>query len=156
MPPSGYRTRSVTAPERAPAVRLADVLGYMAARGFTREAGSAAATSKETWTTVPAGLSAADAHRVRRDGLLWHELLRARCRHGRTRLMWAASVGRAARVEELLAWGAPVDARAAQGWTALHFAAFFGHAECCGLLIAAGARLDARTHDGSTPLMVAQ
>ena len=98
--------------------RLADVLPYVAAMGYVREAGAAAATSRETWTTVPPGLSEEQQTRVRRDGLLWQVFVKARYRSpyddddddddsedddsedddsfiglGWTRLMWAACKG---------------------------------------------------------------
>ena len=62
-------------------------------------------------------------------------------RSGRLCLSVAASNGRTAAVEFLLASGADVDASPGDrvGWTALHAAAASGHVEIMGLLLAAGA-----------------
>ena len=54
------------------------MLPFVAAAGYVREAGAAAAASKETWTSVPPGFSPEEQRRVRRDGLLWQVLVKAR------------------------------------------------------------------------------
>lgn len=70
----------------------------------------------------------------------------------------AATLGRAARVTELLA-GAPwaVDTLAPDGWTALHLAAHFGHGETLAVLLAAGAdpNLYGRGFERNLPLHAA-
>jgi ankyrin repeat protein len=84
----------------------------------------------------------------------WCGLVRVRSgRHKRTRLMYAAIRGRAARVEWLLARGAPKDAKTETGWTALHVASCSNSATgaFCALL-AAGVNVNARAIDGVTPL----
>jgi ankyrin repeat protein len=51
----------------------------------------------------------------------------------------AAALGKLARVEELIARGAPVNAFGAFGFTALHYAAHLGHLECARALLDGGA-----------------
>ena len=74
-------------------------------------------------------------------------------RSGRLCLSVAASNGRTAAVEFLLASGADVDASPLDraGWTALHAAAAYGHVEIMGLLLAAGADVH-KMDRGGTPL----
>ena len=61
-----------------------------------------AGLSRETWTAVPAGLSAADADRVRADHPIWPRIINLR--HGmwkETRLGWAARSRKLVRLREL-------------------------------------------------------
>ena len=48
-------------------LKLTDVIGFVALNGYVREAEACAGLNRETWRCIPAGLSAADANRVRRD-----------------------------------------------------------------------------------------
>ena len=52
-------------------LKLTDVIGFVALNGYAREADACAGLCRETWRCIPAGLSAADADRVRRDHPLW-------------------------------------------------------------------------------------
>ena len=140
------------------------MLPFVAAAGYEREAGAAAATSRETWTIVPPGLSPEEQRRVRRDGLLWQVLVKARYKQdmaddtidgGWTRLMWAAREGKLARIIELCEWGADVNAASEDGHTALRSASAYGHLACVRELLARGAFVDAASKDGATPLYVA-
>ena len=74
-------------------------------------------------------------------------------RSGRLCLSVAASNGRTAAVEFLLASGADVDGSPLDrvGFTALHAAATYGHVEIMGLLLAAGADVH-KMDRGGTPL----
>jgi hypothetical protein len=95
----------------------------------------------------------------------WSGLVRVRHgRYKRTRLMYAAREGDAARVAWLLARGAPREvatARTGYSWvrgryTALHFASSArGGAAAVSVLLAAGAGIDAAADGGRTPLIVA-
>lgn len=72
---------------------------------------------------------------------------------GWTPLHCAASAGRGAAVDALLAAGAPVDARTRGGGrTPLHYAASKGHADVVTALLAAGADPTLRDALGATPL----
>jgi hypothetical protein len=144
--------------------RLADVLPFIAAAGYVRAAGAAAATSRETWKSVPPGLSPEEQRRVRRDGLLWQVLVKARYKHklssgaidgGWTRLMWAARFGKLARVVELCDWGTDVNAASECGLTALWEASAYGHLACVRELLARGAAVDAADMGVATPLFAA-
>jgi hypothetical protein len=87
---------------------------------------------------------------------LWSGLVRVRAGPGeRTRLMYAAAHGDAARVAWLLARGAPREARDVRGTTALFFASSKGHADAVRALLAAGANVDASNNNGVTPLWTA-
>jgi hypothetical protein len=73
----------------------------------------------------------------------------------RTRLMYAAMRGDAARAAWLLARGAPRETKNSLGWTALHLASWAGHADVVRTLLAAVANVEAASLDGSTALSIA-
>ena len=75
--------------------------------------------------------------------------------HGRTRLMYAADHGDAARVAWLLARGAPRETKDDYGFTALHHASWKGHTDAVRALLATGANVDAVMNDGVTSLRIA-
>ena len=127
---------------------LSLVVAFLAPRDQCR----LAATCRATWRCVPAGLSAADADRVRRDHPLWQAIIDDRVDE-QTRLHWAAHRGDLARVRELCDWHADVEARDGLGWSALHHSSNAGHAECARELISRGADIEADNEDGCTPLM---
>ena len=86
----------------------------------------------------------------------WSGLVRVQMgQHKRTRLMFAAAHGDAARVAWLLARGAPRDARSDEGWTALRQASSKGHTDAVRTLLAAGANANIMCIFGGTPLMEA-
>jgi cytohesin len=70
----------------------------------------------------------------------------------RTLLHWAAAVGTAPVVDQLLARGCDVNARDYQGETPLHAAAQKGHMKAIRALIDAGADVNARARSDWTPL----
>ena len=104
-PPARRRpaTRSAVAAEAYERrLKLTDVIGFVAQNGYAREANACAGLCRETWRCIPAGLSAADADRVRRDHPLWQAIIDLK--HGKfkeTRLCFAASFGRLSHVREL-------------------------------------------------------
>ena len=57
-------------------LKLTDVIGFVALNGYAREANACSGLCRETWRCIPAGLSAADADRVR---------LASRCAEGQQR-----------------------------------------------------------------------
>ena len=138
-------------------LKLTDVIGFVALNGYAREANTCAGLCRETWRCIPAGLSASDADRVRRDHPLWQAIIDLP--HGgkrRTRLRSAVHRGDLARVRELCDWRAGVDARCASGWTALHWACCFGQKDIARELISHGADVNSTIHDSrSTPLILA-
>ena len=73
----------------------------------------------------------------------------------RTRLMYAAAHGDAARAAWLLARGAPREAKDFYGCTALYWASEKGHADAVLTLLAAGASVDAASSGSATPLWTA-
>ena len=86
----------------------------------------------------------------------WSGIVRVRAGPGkRTRLMYAAAQGDAARVAWLLARGAPREAQDADGQTALHWACRNSHMTAMRALLAAGADIDAAQESGRSPLWVA-
>ena len=133
-------------------LKLTDVIGFVALNGYAREANTCAGLNRETWRFIPAGLSAPDADRVRRDHPLWQAIIDD-CVDEQTRLHWAAHRGDLARVRELCDWHADVEARDGMGWSALHHASNKGHAECARELISRGADIEVENEDGCTPLM---
>ena len=165
-PPARRRpaTRSVVAADALAyerRLKLTDIIGFVAQNGYAREADACAGLCRETWRCIPAGLSASDADRVRRDHPLWQAIVDLK--HGtdkRTRLMLAANHGDFARVRELCDWRAEVNAQSASGLTALHSASYLRHADrrhenCSRELIGRGANVNAASNTGYTPLMLA-
>ena len=136
-----------------------DVVEVCALAGWTEVGEACAALSRETWRCVPAGLSAEDCARVRRDHAIWRSIIDApHGDAGNTRLIEAAARGDTARVRDLCDWHARVDARDAFGLTALHVAAAEGHAAVVAELLARGADVNALAGGGrhtSTPLIEA-
>ena len=139
-------------------LKLTDIIGFVAQNGYAREANTCAGLCRETWRCIPAGLSASDADRVRRDHPLWQAIIDLR--HGRlkrTRLSLAASYGDLARLRELCDWRADVGAQSASGWTALLYASNMGLDEgCVRELITRGANVNAIGVTSKwTPLLLA-
>ena len=133
-PPPARRTRAAVAAARAydsayaHRLKLTDIIGYVALNGYAREAAACAGLNRETWTCVPAGLSADDADRVRAGHPLWQAIINLR--HGyfeTTRLGWAAKEGKLARVRELCDWHADLEAADICGSTPLYNAVVFCH-----------------------------
>jgi ankyrin repeat protein len=105
--------------------------------------------------------TAEDVHQMARDGQLdllkaavakAPQLVQAKNPDSETALHEAASYGRTAIVEFLLASGAEVDARDEDGETPLRDAAKYGHTAAMKLLIAKGADVNAVDMDGDTSL----
>ena len=137
-------------------LKLTDVIGFVALNGYAREASRCAGLNRETWRCIPAGLSASDADRVRRDHPLWQAVIDLR--HSdikRTRLVWAASNGHLARVRELCDWRADIEAADKDGCTPLSWASVLGHLDIVRELLARGANVNAVSisNNGFTPLM---
>jgi ankyrin repeat protein len=122
-------------------VRLDEVMGYVALRGWTRDGAHAFAATRDQW---------------RNDVQMQWGL--AKARHGErrmTRLMWACREGRLPRVRELIAWTSDVNAVDARGWAPLHFACAEGHLEVARELLARGAKIEAKDKSGDTALHIA-
>ena len=160
-PPPARRTRATVATARAhdPAyeqrLKLTDVIGFVALNGYASEASRCAGLNRETWRCIPAGLSASDADRVRRDHPLWQAIIDLK--HGEdkgTRLGWAAYYGHLARVCELCDWRADIEAADMHGHTPLWWASHSGHLDIVRELLARGANLEA-PQGGWTSLHVA-
>ena len=135
-------------------LKLTDVIGFVALNGYAREANACAGLNRETWRCIPAGLSASDADRVRRDHPLWQAIIDLK--HGaskRTRLWRASHNGHLARVRELCDWRADIEAADMYGNTPLHYASYRGHLDIVRELLARGAKVNAVCNDGYTPLM---
>ena len=137
-------------------LKLTDVIGFVAMNGYAREANACAGLNRETWRCIPAGLSASDADRVRRDHPLWQAIIDLK--HGAwkwSRLGWAAYYGHMARVRELCDWRADVEAADRDGRMPLWWASCRGHLDIVRELLARGANIEAATQSGSTSLLVA-
>jgi hypothetical protein len=136
-------------------LKLTDVIGFVALNGYAREANACAGLSRETWRCIPAGLSAADADRVRRDHPLWQAIIDLR--HGgwkQTRLALVAEHGSLARVRELCDWRADVEAvDRTVGWTPLFLASIKSTTDVVRELLAHGADPNTVTIYGKTPLI---
>ena len=76
--------------------------------------------------------------------------------NGMMPLHWAASEGRKAVAELLLANKAEVNAKDNFGMTPLHWAALLGHKAVVELLLANGADVNAKANNGWTPLHTAE
>ncbi len=113
-------------------LKLTDIIGFVAQNGYAREASRCAGLNRETWRCIPAGLSAADADRVRRDHPLWQAIINLK--HGEyfeTRLGWAARSGHMARVRELCDWRADIEATGCHGYTPLIYLCKQTRPPCC-------------------------
>ena len=161
-PPPARRTRAAVAAARAPdpayerRLKLTDVIGFVALNGYAREASRCAGLNRETWRCVPAGLSASDADRVRRDHPLWQAIIDLRYSEMKTtRLGWAVYYGHLARVRELCDWHADIEAADEYGWMSLIVASDRGHLNIVRELLARGANVEAATQGGWTVLIVA-
>ena len=137
-------------------LKLTDVIGFVALNGYAREANACAGLNRETWRCIPAGLSAADADRVRRDHPLWQAIIDLK--HGKrkmTRLGYAADNGHLARVRELCDWRADIEAADIYGGTPLYCACQRGHHDIVRELLARGANIEVSTQGGLTSLYIA-
>ena len=135
-------------------LKLTDIIGFVALNGYAREANACAGLNRETWRCIPAGLSASDADRVRRDHPLWQAIIDLKhSEHKETRLGWAAIIGHLACVRELCDWRANIEAADKYGGTPLHCASYRGHLDIVRELLARGAKVNAVSSDGWTPLM---
>jgi hypothetical protein len=135
-------------------LKLTDVIGFVALNGYAREANTCAGLNRETWRCIPAGLSAADADRVRRDHPLWQAIINLK--HGafkQTRLCWAARCGHLARVRELCDWRADVEATDYYNNTPLITAIDYGHLDVVHELLYRGADANAANCNGWTSLI---
>jgi hypothetical protein len=155
LPPPPARRRPATRSIVAAAVaveardyerrlKLTDVIGFVAQNGYAREANACAGLNRETWRCIPAGLSAADADRVRRDHPLWQAIIDLK--HGRfeeTRLCRAARKGQFLVVRGLCDWRADIEARDYRSSTPLMLAYMFNHVAVMHELLACGANTEA-------------
>ena len=137
-------------------LKLTDVIGFVALNGFAREASRCAGLNRETWRCIPAGLSASDADRVRRDHPLWQAIIDLR--YGwlkETRLGMASRRGSLARVRELCDWRADFEATDKYSRSPLWYASAVGHLSVVRELLARGANIEAADKGGWTSLIVA-
>ena len=137
-------------------LKLTDVIGFVALNGYAREASRCAGLCRETWRCIPAGLSASDADRVRRDHPLWQAIIDLKHKHSwltATRLGWAAYNGHLALVRELCDWRADIEAADMYGDTPLKDASYRGHLDIVRELLARGANVNVVNNSGWTPLM---
>ena len=158
-PPARRRpaTRSIVAAEAYERrLKLTDVIGFVALNGYAREANACAGLNRETWRCIPAGLSASDADRVRRDHPLWQAIINLR--HGalkETRLGQTSLYGHLARVRELCDWRADIEAADTDGCTPLYNASVQGHLDIVRELLARGANIETANNNGATSLIIA-
>jgi hypothetical protein len=158
-PPARRRpaTRSVVAAQAYERrLKLTDVIGFVALNGYAREADACAGLNRETWRCIPAGLSAADADRVRRDHPLWQAIIDLK--HGQqrqTRLVLAARNGSLARVRELCDWLADIEATDCFDLTPIYLASKYGHINIVRELLARGTNINAATGSGRMSLLAA-
>jgi hypothetical protein len=135
-------------------LKLTDIIGFVALNGYAREASRCAGLNRETWRCIPAGLSAADTDRVRRDHPLWQAIVNLK--HGArkgTRLCWEARCVHLARVRELCDWRADVEATDEYNETPLVSASYNGHHEVVRELLSRGANVNTATSYGYTALI---
>jgi hypothetical protein len=158
-PPARRRpaTRSAVAAEAyEQRLKLTDVVGFVAQSGYAREANACAGLCRETWRCIPAGLSTADADRVRRDHPLWQAIINLRLGKWKTtRLSWAAREGKLSRVRELCEWRAGVEEEDEDGYTPLWGASLNGHLDVVRELLTREANIEAATSAGVTSLIIA-
>ena len=135
-------------------LKLTDVIGFVALNGYAREADACAGLNRETWRCIPAGLSAADADRVRRDHPLWQAIINLK--HGafkQTRLNLAVRRCSLARVRELCDWRANVEAIDSCNNTPLIIAILIGHLDVVRELLSRGANVNAADCNSYTALI---
>jgi hypothetical protein len=138
-------------------LKLTDVIGFVAQNGYARESSACAGLNRETWRCIPAGLSAADADRVRRDHPLWQAIINLKQTKGYwkdTRLVWAVRCGHLARVRELCDWRADIEATDCNNRTPLHSARYNGNHEVVRELLSRGANTNAADCNGHTALIL--
>jgi hypothetical protein len=136
-------------------LKLTDVIGFVALNGYACEADACAGLNRETWRCIPAGLSAADADRVRRDHPLWQAIIDLKHGHKKnTRLMLAAQRGNLARARELCDWRADVEATDYCNETPLFRESYNGHHEVVRELLSHGANANAAIIHGYTALIM--
>jgi hypothetical protein len=129
-------------------LKLTDVIGFVALNGYAREVNACSGLCRETWRCIPAGLSSADADRVRRDHPLWQAIINlVHGRDGLSRLGLAARRADLARVRELCDWRADIEAG-----TPLMTAIDFGHLDVVRELLSHGANVNAVSSYGFTAL----
>ena len=138
-------------------LKLTDIIGFVAQNGYAREASRCAGLCRETWRCIPAGLSAADADRVRRDHPLWQAIIDLK--HGEykeTRLGSVARSGHLARVRELCDWRADIEATDCFNYnhTPLMTACIYGNLEVVCELLSHGANVNAVSSYGNTALIM--
>ncbi len=129
---------------------LSLVVAFLAPRDRER----LAATCRGTWRYVPAGLSAADADRVRCNHPLWQAIINLK--QGalkQTRLSWAARRGHLARVRELCDWRADIEATDLFNSTPLIHASYLGQLDVVRELLSRGANVNAADCNGYTALL---
>jgi hypothetical protein len=152
--PATLSTVAAEAYERR--LKLTDVIGFVALNGYARETDACAGLCRETWRCIPAGLSAADANRVRRDHPLWQAIINLK--HGKwkaTRLIWAAVNDMLSRVRELCEWRAGIEEADKDGRTPLYYASYHGRLNVVRELLARGANIEAAMNKGATSLYIA-
>jgi cytohesin len=121
-----------------------DQIGLCVATGYLSVGEACAGLCRETWMTVPAGLSEADAARVRAGHPIWPRIINRKHRwFEETRLVLAARSGSAPRVRELCVWGADVNAADCAGRTPLYLSSARGHLGVVRELLGRGACTEA-------------
>jgi hypothetical protein len=133
-----------------------DIIGLCVANRYLEVGEACAGLCRETWTTVPPGLSEADAARVRAGHPIWPHIINLK--HGKykmTRLGSAALEGELSRARELCDWRAGIEEADNDGRTPLWSASCNGYIEVVRELLACGANIEAATNDGFTSLYVA-
>lgn len=88
------------------------------------------------------------------DAAMPAEDLEKRDKHGNTRMLDAAALGRAKGIAFLIERGASIHITDRKGFTPLHLAAISGKTDAVRLLLENGADIHAKNQFGATPLMV--
>jgi hypothetical protein len=138
------------------------VLKLVVLNGYVEIAKPCASLCRETWTTVPAGLSDEDAKLVREDNFIWPHIINEKNTKvyaylGWTRLHWAAAGGYTSRVIELVKWGANIEEQSRCG-SPLMLATSGNHKDTVGALLKLGAKVNTFNEylgDKTTPLLYA-
>ena len=133
---------------------LLDVAWIVAKNGYAADVWRCSGLCREMWRWIAPELSEEDAARVRRDHPFWQAIINLKHgKHGHTRLIEAARLGKLAHVGMLIAWHANVNMTDLDSYTALIMASDAGHVEVVRALLAAGADVDAADNDGWTTLI---